>query len=631
MKLRYILGAFLSALLFVGCSDDNEVGQLGSIQLDQTYVSIPETGGDVTVTINASSDWKFDDIYSVEVTKDDVKQKYTFPVPTTYDKTNEEFVQWLKPSVVSGPKGETKVTFHADATNGGREAELRITMGNDHQFLVVRQGSMEASTATCAEVLAAPDGKTFRVKGSCTAIANTTYGNWYLNDGTGEVYIYGTLDKDGKTKNFSSLGIEVGDIIEVEGPKTTYNGTVELVDVTVISITKSLIKLISNPVTVQKEGDEVEVKVAYKGNGAYVQIPEDAQSWINYVGTEYVAGKATVLEPNPADTAVFKFNVVANNGDTRKADLKFQSFKGNNKSVVDYTITQKGVANPPVGEGTAASPYNVTAALNYTTGLGADKESDDDVYVKGIISSIKYTYSAKYGTATYNISADGKENDVFTVYGSYFFDNQPWQDGNTQIAVGDEVVVCGKVVYYGGTTPEFVNKKNWLVSLNGKTSDGGASGPTSLDVDFKANGQGDWAIKDLVELAEGISHVWAYDAKYGMKASAYVGGARYETDSWLISPALNLANGATLTFSQAQRYGSGSDLHVMASTTYKGGAVNVSEWTEISIDQWPDGSNWQYITSTGKVPAGSNVTIAFRYTSTTSTAATWEIESLSVK
>ena len=93
---------------------------------------------------------------------------------------------------------------------------------------------------TCADVIAGADGTTFRVKGECTKIANTTYGNWYLKDATGEIYIYGTLDAEGKPKNFSSLGIEVGDIVTVEGPKTTYKETtVELVDVTVISIEKA--------------------------------------------------------------------------------------------------------------------------------------------------------------------------------------------------------------------------------------------------------------------------------------------------------------------------------------------------------------------------------------------------------
>ena len=60
MKLKHIFGLALAALLAVGCSDDNAVDPLGSITLDQTYVSIPEEGGDVSVTIKAQGDWAFD-------------------------------------------------------------------------------------------------------------------------------------------------------------------------------------------------------------------------------------------------------------------------------------------------------------------------------------------------------------------------------------------------------------------------------------------------------------------------------------------------------------------------------------------------------------------------------------------
>ena len=62
------------------------------------------------------------------------------------------------------------------------------------------------------------------------------YGNWYLTDETGTIYIYGTLDAKGNEKNFLSLGIEVGDIVTVEGPKTLYGTTDELVNVTVVSL-----------------------------------------------------------------------------------------------------------------------------------------------------------------------------------------------------------------------------------------------------------------------------------------------------------------------------------------------------------------------------------------------------------
>lgn len=167
---------------------------------------------------------------------------------------------------------------------------------------------------------------------------------------------------------------------------------------------------------------------------------------------------------------------------------KVTNFKGNTPETVQgkaylYSLNGKteggggGGGDTPSGDakgsGTESDPYNAIAAIKYVQGLGADVESEKDIYVTGIISSIKYTYSSQYGTATYSISADGKTANEFTVYGSYYLNNQPWKDGDTQIQVGDEVVVCGKVVNYGGNTPEFANKKNWLVSIKSNGSGGG--------------------------------------------------------------------------------------------------------------------------------------------------------------
>lgn len=97
-------------------------------------------------------------------------------------------------------------------------------------------------TATCAEIIAGTDGTVYRVTGKCVDIANTTYGNWYLEDATGKLYIYGTLDKDGnagKNNSIDAWGIEVGDELTVEGERTTYKESVELKDVKVIEIKKA--------------------------------------------------------------------------------------------------------------------------------------------------------------------------------------------------------------------------------------------------------------------------------------------------------------------------------------------------------------------------------------------------------
>ena len=50
-------------------------------------------------------------------------------------------------------------------------------------------------------------------------------------------------------------------------------------------------------------------------------------------------------------------------------------------------------------------------------------------------------------------------------------ENKAWVEGNTQVAVGDEVIVCGKVVNYKGTTLETANKQAYVYSINGKTKD----------------------------------------------------------------------------------------------------------------------------------------------------------------
>lgn len=142
-----------------------------------------------------------------------------------------------------------------------------------------------------------------------------------------------------------------------------------------------------------------------------------------------------------------------------------------------YSLPTEGgnetVVVEPTGSGTAADPYNVVAVLDYVNSLGADVESEQNVYIKGKVVSITEEFSTQYGNATYYISDDGTKNNQFYVYRSLYLDNKKFAEGNTQIQEGDEVVVCGKVVNYKGTTPETVQSKSYLYSLNGVGGKGG--------------------------------------------------------------------------------------------------------------------------------------------------------------
>jgi len=127
------------------------------------------------------------------------------------------------------------------------------------------------------------------------------------------------------------------------------------------------------------------------------------------------------------------------------------------------------------GLGILGSPMSPSQANIFAGSLNPDEVFDQDIYVKGKIASIKYEFSAQYGTATFFISADGKDEFTFQCYSVYTLENKPWVEGNTQIKVGDEVIICGKVTNFKGTTPETASKKAYIYSLNGKTKEEGGN------------------------------------------------------------------------------------------------------------------------------------------------------------
>ena len=399
MKLRYLFSIILSALFFASCVEI-PTDSWDNIKLSQTYVSIPVDGGSATIEINATEDWEF--------------------------VAGESWPAWLTVSPVSGAAGKTPVTISADA-NQGREAEVAIKAGDNTQYLRVRQGSLEASSATCAEVNAGPDGKTYKVKGTVTSIVNTTYGNWYLKDDTGEVYVYGTLDKDGKTKNFLSLGLEVGDVVEIQGPKLTYGSTVELVDVTVLKITKAFAKLLTAEKEVAKEGEEFDVKVAYKGEGLFPSVPEEYRSWVSILDVKNVPGEPTKIEPNPADTAVVKVSVLPNDGGDRKGSVTFTS----STTTVPYNFTQAGAI------------VEVTAAE-----INAAEDGSRQYRVTGYVTKVANT---QYG----NLYIKDYTGEVY-VYGSY--DENGDKFSTFPVKAGDIITVVGPKTSYKGS-PQMANVK----------------------------------------------------------------------------------------------------------------------------------------------------------------------------
>lgn len=151
----------------------------------------------------------------------------------------------------------------------------------------------------------------------------------------------------------------------------------------------------------------------------------------------------------------------------------------------NYIVSLNGVGGTdtpgtPSGEakgtGTEADPFNSVAANNLAASLGSGEVSDKEYYIKGKIQEIKDQFAAQFGNATFYI-ADDENSQKFLIFRTYYFGGEKWKEGDGQLKVGDEVVVCAKLINYMGNTPE-TNQGGKLISVNGKTSiEGGSEKP----------------------------------------------------------------------------------------------------------------------------------------------------------
>lgn len=206
--------------------------------------------------------------------------------------------------------------------------------------------------------------------------------------------------------------------------------------------------------------------ITVKGTKAIAKIVMNCDS---YNGTDYVGNDMMFANAEGNTVTICNDFTEAKGGVQVRVQTMIITFEGEGTGGGQ----QGGGDNPQpaVNTGTLEAPLTASEAYDAVAAMEGGKTSSEDYYVKGKISSIKYEFSAQYGTATFNISDDGaaEGSKQFIAYSCYYFGNQPWVDGNTQVKVGDEVIVCGKVVNYNGNTPEFASKKNYLVVLNGQT------------------------------------------------------------------------------------------------------------------------------------------------------------------
>lgn len=138
------------------------------------------------------------------------------------------------------------------------------------------------------------------------------------------------------------------------------------------------------------------------------------------------------------------------------------------------TDGKSGTTIEPAGDGTSASPYNVAAIVAKIKEMEAGVESTEEYYIKGKVINVKTDEETikQYGNHTFEMVDEGNNSTVFTAFQVYGPGKKKFTSVS-DIKVGDEVVVCGKVVNFRGNTPETVGKgAAYVVSIN-SSSEGG--------------------------------------------------------------------------------------------------------------------------------------------------------------
>lgn len=331
---------------------------------------------------------------------------------------------------------------------------------------------------------------------------------------------------------------------------------------------------------------------------------------------------------------------------------KFVNYKGNtpetapNKSYL-YSVNGNTSAGTPItppadakGDGTEASPYNITAAIAKASATG--------VYVKGYV--VGYIYGKSSSGAVFS-------SDTCTVNTNLLIADSPTEKDvkrcmPVQLSAGairnginladhkaylsKEILLCGDVASYF-SLPGLKSLK--YVSIDGQEYGTKPSTESTIFTETFASSLGGFTEVNEKDLPSAVKSVWIYDSKYKCaKASGYVSSARYETDSWLISPALDLTGKTqvALSFEHAGKFfGTPKDeVLVKVSTDYNSGKPSTATWTTLTPSVYPDNTSYTFYTANIDLSAyagKNNVRIAFEYKSTMTVAGTWEVKNVVVK
>lgn len=287
-----------------------------------------------------------------------------------------------------------------------------------------------------------------------------------------------------------------------------------------------------------------------------------------------------------------------------------------------------GIIPPPPGggEGTFEEPYDIAYAMGNTGETGVWVEG----YIVGVMETDVDPFVASFAepfrtNSNLLMAATAEETNVLNCVPVQLPSGAIRDALNLVTVPGNK----GKLVKVLGNLEPYFSQAG-VKGLSGYWLDGSGIVPvTGFFTEEFATTLGQFTGTSVTG-----DQIWEW-ASFGSgcaKMSGYAGGANNQNEDWLISPQISLAGktGVTISFEEAINYiTSYDDLKVLVSTNYDGTSnPNTATWTELSGFTRAPGNNWTFVQS-GEVSLsafeGQNIRIAFKYLSTATAGATWEI------
>lgn len=334
---------------FGGYANSNyESSGYARIQLFKKLAEGEETTKDPIITT---------DITSKSIDVDGIEDFYITVTATNFNVNNitvESDVEWI--TVEHEGDGNVLTNVAANDTDTVREGHITISYDTASAVVTYIQ-SANAKKVSVAEFLAAAEDDTlYELSGTIVNVDNTTYGNFYIMDDTGTVYIYGLYSPEGAEKYWAESGAQLGDDIVVRTVRTSHNDTPQGKNAIFVSLTSPGTQVFwtfdNTSVTLNAaDGSKAavnvslynttEIPVCTSDNDQFTATYEDGTITItaeeNTSTTETITGTITVTCGNLTESITVTQNAASTGDVTLLTDILNKAFTGVSTSYTEWS------------------------------------------------------------------------------------------------------------------------------------------------------------------------------------------------------------------------------------------------------------------------------------------------------